>query len=442
MLFRFSLYGFLKNQQYYDPFLILAFLDKGLSFALIGLLIGFREICVNVMEIPTGAIADVAGRRRAMIFSHLGYIVAFLVFAFADGMPLLLAAMFFFSIGEAFRTGTHKAIIFAWLDREGRADQKTSVYGFTRSWSKLGSALSVIIAAGLVFWLEEYRWVFLLSIVPYVANIVNFLTYPAYLDGEPERSRSIRQMTRTLLSSVRDSLGSRPLRRLLTESMGFEGTYKVCKDYLQPVIKAAALALPLMVGHDDRQRTAVLVGGVYCVLYVVSSIASRKADAVRRRAGDEQRGARWLWWGDFGIFVALAVGVAIGRPGIAIAAFVLLSILQNFWRPILISRVADRVDPQRTATVLSIESQAKALFAAVMAPLTGLAVDFILKAGPALGVEADKLPETLRFLPVGLIGVLVAGIMLATAPRGNGKSQPALTEANGQPKTEGNGNHA
>jgi hypothetical protein len=31
MLFRFSLYGFLKNQQYYDPFLILAFLDKGLS---------------------------------------------------------------------------------------------------------------------------------------------------------------------------------------------------------------------------------------------------------------------------------------------------------------------------------------------------------------------------------------------------------------------------
>ncbi len=26
MLFRFSLYGFLKNQRYYDPFLILAFL--------------------------------------------------------------------------------------------------------------------------------------------------------------------------------------------------------------------------------------------------------------------------------------------------------------------------------------------------------------------------------------------------------------------------------
>ena len=61
MLFRFSLYGFLKNQRYFEPFILLAFMQKGLSFAMIGLLIGFREICINIMEIPTGAVADVAG---------------------------------------------------------------------------------------------------------------------------------------------------------------------------------------------------------------------------------------------------------------------------------------------------------------------------------------------------------------------------------------------
>ena len=44
MLFRFSLYGFLKNQRYYDAFLILAFREKGLTFFQIGLLIGFREV--------------------------------------------------------------------------------------------------------------------------------------------------------------------------------------------------------------------------------------------------------------------------------------------------------------------------------------------------------------------------------------------------------------
>jgi hypothetical protein len=67
MLFRFSLYGFLKNQRYFEPFLVLALLEKGLGFFEIGLLIGFRELTVNLLEIPSGAVADVWGRRRSMI---------------------------------------------------------------------------------------------------------------------------------------------------------------------------------------------------------------------------------------------------------------------------------------------------------------------------------------------------------------------------------------
>ena len=37
MLFRFSLYGFLKNQRYFEPLLFLVLVDKGLSFTAIRL---------------------------------------------------------------------------------------------------------------------------------------------------------------------------------------------------------------------------------------------------------------------------------------------------------------------------------------------------------------------------------------------------------------------
>ncbi len=141
MLFRFSLYWFLKNQQYYDPFLILAFREKGLSFFQIGLLIGFREVCINVFEIPSGAVADIYGRRHSMILSMIAYIVSFAVFAVSGSLWLLIPAMFFFALGEAFRTGTHKAMIFEWLRSQNRTNEKTKVYGYTRSWSKIGSAL-------------------------------------------------------------------------------------------------------------------------------------------------------------------------------------------------------------------------------------------------------------------------------------------------------------
>jgi len=398
MLFRFSLYGFLKNQQYYEPFLLLVFLEKGLPFAEIGLLIGFREICINVMEIPTGAIADVAGRRRCMIFSFLAYIVSFLIFALLEAIWTLFVAMLFFSIAEAFRTGTHKAMIFDWLSRQGRSNEKTKVYGYTRSWSKIGSAVSAVIAGALVFITGRFSSVFLYCVIPYVLNIINFMTYPRYLDGTTDKEASIGGVVRTLYDAFRESIRSSQLRRLLTESMCFEGTFRVCKDYLQAMIKLAALGLPLMASYHVNQRTAVLAAPIFLALFLISSWASRHAHVLAERAGSEQRGAVWLWWCYLGVFAVIAGTNGLGLQSAAIPAFVLLAVIQNFWRPMLISRFADHADPSKQATVLSIESQGKSLFAAVLAPLLGLAVD---------GMRAD-----MKFLPVGLVGMLIAALML------------------------------
>ena len=409
MLRRFCLYGFLKNQQYFEPFLILAFRQKGLSFAMIGLLIGFREICINLMEIPTGAIADVLGRRRAMIGSFLAYIIAFAIFGMASQLWLLFVGMLLFATGEAFRTGTHKAIIFDWLWRQGRQSEKTSIYGRTRSWSKLGSAVSVLIAAGMIFMTEDFSTIFLFCIIPYSLNIFNFLSYPSYLDGAVDRPGGMRAVVQKLLSAVGASLRRRSLRRLLAESMAFEGLYRAGKDYLQPVLKSAALAAPILLTMSDHRRIALLVGAVYFPLYLLSSLASRGAGGFVRRIGGQRRGARMLWLLDVATFAMMGAGILAGLTSVVIASFVALAVLQNIWRPMLISRIASCADQSETATVLSIESQARSLFVAILAPLLGWAVDAISTSRPDL-----------RFLPIAGIGVVVALIMLITSRKKNG----------------------
>jgi MFS family permease len=407
MLFRFSLYGFLKNQEYYDPFFILFLLEKGLDFAAIGLLIGFREIAINLLEIPTGALADVLGRRRCMISSMLAYIASFLIFTYAHTVWGFLPAMFLFSLGEAFRTGTHKAMIFDWLSQQGRAGEKTHVYGFTRSWSQIGSAVSVVIATVLVFTSKDYSKIFLFSIVPYVLNIVNFLTYPPSLDGPKQHSSDPLGVAKLLWESLRESWKNLFLRRLFIESMTFEGMFKVSSDYLQPMLKAAALALPFFLDWSDRRRTALLVGAIYFLLYLASSYASRHAGWLAKRCGSENRAARKLWWTNLASFAVLTAALLLQLPWPAIAVFVFLAIIQNFWRPILISRFADHANPAQTATVLSIESQGKSLFGAVMAPLIGWSV--------------DRMPDEWKFLPVGVMGLMLTSLIL-TAFRNRAKS--------------------
>ena len=413
MLFRFSLYGFLKNQKYYEPFIIFAFIEKGLTFFEIGLLVGFRELCVNLLEVPSGGVADLYGKRRAMILSFLSYIASFLVFALSSSFTALFGAMFLFSIGEAFRTGTHKAMIFEWLRIGDRADQKTVVYGFTRSWSQIGSAVSVLIASAIVLWSGNYSRIFLYSALPYLIGIVNFLGYPSYLDGEHVASVSVRSVFVHLLRTVRTVWKSYALRRTLVESMVQDGTYNTAKDYLQPILKQAALAMPVLLYLQDQERTAVLVGAVYFTLHLVSSYASRLAHRFSAASGGELPASRRLWAVELLVFLAMVPLFVFDHKALLIAAFVLLALIQNVWRPILLARIDTTSDPSMGATILSVESQAKSLFVMGLAPLLGYVVDLI--ATPHL-----------KFLPVAIFGLIAVGTVLATTGR-NGTGSPAAS---------------
>ena len=419
MIRRFSLYGFLKNQRYFEPFIILFFLQSGLTFTQIGLLIAFRELVINLMEIPSGAIADLFGRRRSMILSFTSYIVSFAIFGVSGDYWQFFIAMFFFSIGEAFRTGTHKAMIFTWLRIENRLDEKTKVYGYTRSWSKIGSAVSTVLAVALVLGTNNYSYVFLFAIIPYIGGLVNFMYYPKELEGQPEAGVGIREVAVHLWECIRIAVVIRKLRRLIIESMSFEGVYKAVEDYLQPVVKNMALLIPLFVGLGDTRRSAIMIGIVYFVLYLASAYASRNAHRLAGYAGGEDGGSRLLWKMMSIIYIALIPLLVFEYYYVAIVGFVALSILQNFWRPILVSRFDAYASETQGATVLSIESQAKSVSTMIIAPILGVAVDFV--RGQDLGGE---------FWPVAAIAAVIALVILLTPLKekdnGTGSAEPKI----------------
>ena len=58
MLSRFAAYGFLKNQRYVEPFLLLALAGWGMTFLQIGILVSIRDVTVAILELPSGVLAD------------------------------------------------------------------------------------------------------------------------------------------------------------------------------------------------------------------------------------------------------------------------------------------------------------------------------------------------------------------------------------------------
>jgi MFS family permease len=392
MITRFSLYGFLKNFDFSEPFLILFYLSLGLDFFQIGILVGFLNVCINIMEIPSGAFADLYGRKTSMLVSLVSYLVAFAVFAFSKSYPPLFAAIIFYAVGDAFRTGTHKAMIFDWLKMNGRLGEKTKVYGFTRSWSNYGSAVSVVLATVIVIFTKDYRWVFILSMIPGALGVWNIACYPEELNKRISGTVSLSQIAAHTGASVKTAFADKNIRRLILQSLGFEGCFDVSKDYLQPVLQAQAVFFTAYFALGEKQSTAIVVGCIYFILHMISASASRSSHRFAARFKTEQGAVLSLIGIGFILALSSSVGIHSKLFALAITAYVLYYLLQNLWVPILVAQFDDFADSSQQATILSVASQTKTVGVAILAPAAGYLAD-------RYGIQASML--------------LVAGILLA-----------------------------
>jgi MFS family permease len=379
--YKFSAYGFLKNLRFFETYLILFFLEMGINYVQIGTLMAIREVATHLLELPTGIIADCFGRKRSMIFSFIAYIISFLIFSFLPGFVYYILAMLFFAFGEAFRTGTHKAMILSYLQLKGIEDLKVHYYGYTRSASQLGSAISSLIAMAMVFSQGSFRWIFLFSVLPYITDLLLMISYPNELDGEVSCG------SEGMMGEMKDRLGETfknflklftkevTVRALLSSSV-FNGLFKGTKDYLQPLIKNYALSLPLLVFLSGDQRSVILIGLVYFILFFLTAYASRKSGYLVDQIKSLPLGINLSYVTGCVFLLLSGIFLKINFPIISILCFFLFYLLQSLKKPMNVSYISEQISSTIMATGLSGESQLKHIFAAVYSFLMGLMVHY------------------------------------------------------------------
>jgi MFS family permease len=375
--YKFCLYGFLKNLEFFEVFQVLFFLSSQLTFLQIGILYSIREITRNLLEIPAGIFSDALGRRKTMIFSFSFYILSFLTFYFSQVYSGFVAGMIIYSLGDAFRTGTHKAMIFDYLKLKGWIDQKVYYYGHTRSWSQMGSAVSALIAAGLIFITGNYRSIYLYSAIPFFLDLLLIASYPKELDGEIailSKDKLIGNFIKVFRDFFASVINRRTLKSIVNLS-SHTGYYAAVKDYLQPVLQTLTLSVPVFLSFKEDQRSALIVGGVYFIVFFLTSWSSRNAGSFSERF-------KFL---NLPLNLTLIVGLFFGLTSgwlyqqnmliLSVIFYIGIYLIENLRKPIGIAYVSENIDHHIMATVLSSESQIHALFAAILAPLIGFFAD-------------------------------------------------------------------
>lgn len=373
--YKFCLYGFLKNLRFFEPFLILFFTEKGISFSQIGVLYAIKFIVREVFEIPSGIFADIFGRRGSMVFSYSCYICSFLVYYFSANYYILIIATFLFGLGDAFRTGTHKAMIFQYLKINNWNTQKVHYYGHTRSWSQFGSAISSIVAALLVFYSGDYRSIFLYTILPYLIGLGFLISYPKTLEGEKPKSISMGDLIKETLQRIFTSFKSTFTIKAIINVSSFSGYFMAIKDYLQVIVQYFIISIPVLLWMTDKQKNAITLGLIYFIIYLLSSVSSHMSG----RFSDKFKSLPVVLNITLiiGLFISIWIGLFSQIEWFLAAAvgFILLHMLENIRRPQAVACVTEIFPDHILASVLSVESQARTVLAAIIAPLLGLFID-------------------------------------------------------------------
>jgi len=374
---KFCLYGFLKNLRFFEPYLYIYLMQVvHLNLFQIGTLFSIRGIIIYLFEIPSGIFADQYGKKTELMICFLFYIASFFFFFWGGSYAIVAVAMVLFGLGEAFRSGTHKAMIYSYLEQKGWFEHKTFVYGRTRSFSLIGSSLSAFVSILLIIRLPRMQSIFLFSIIPYLIDFLLIWSYPDTLNEPVETTISIKKFITHSIEQLKNIFANRPLRKVAVSSSLFDAIFKVLKDYIQPILNDIILVSGIYVvaSMEAATQLKIILGIIYGVIYIFSSWVSGNVYRLNQKFNSDKLmdisfdilGAVF-----FITFFAIKTKIML----IVILLYFFLYLLKDGRRPLAVDVFGDYMKKNERATVLSIDSQLSSFFMIVLAPLFGYIAD-------------------------------------------------------------------
>ena len=153
----------LFNCRFYYPVLAIFFVDLGLSLSQYIFLNVIWAVTIVLLEVPSGALADIVGRKVLVVFSSLIMVLemCLLVFAPANGGWFLFSICalnrVLAGVAEAAASGADEALAYDSLEGEKRSEQWDEVLSSLGRRMSIGMAVAVALGA-LLYDARTFAW--------------------------------------------------------------------------------------------------------------------------------------------------------------------------------------------------------------------------------------------------------------------------------------------
>jgi hypothetical protein len=413
------------NARYYYPIFALLFLDLGLTLAQFAVLNALWAVVIVALEVPSGAMADLFGRRKLLRLAAMLMVVEMLCLLIPRFAPdLLLLAMAVNRIcsgaAEAMASGADEALAYDSLGAEHKGIW-ASVLEVQMRFSNLAMMVAMLVGAAVY---DPALWRRFLSsetsdkvagVAPIVLTLVHAMVVVAAVmrmeEVEPENRPKGRNALGAAFRQTRDTvlwlLGQPKVRLVILSAVLFDHLVRqglvVSSDYLNAIgIPKAYLGL----------------------LGALSALASSCFATPLAKLGRRYRPVT-LFWIVYAALMVVSLGLAHPVAGWSAAWVVALSMLASAVGYLTSLYLNQLADPARRATVLSV----KGLVINVGYGWISLAYGIWVASLPTNGSTPPVITAFGAYLPYA--SVLVLLVVLLSRGKPEVKGQPG-----GYPSTE------
>jgi MFS family permease len=334
------------------PVLILYYTANGLNSTQIFTVQAAFHLAVLLLEVPSGYLADVVGRKKTLVFGALFFPLGLALYAAGRSFAAFIFAEVVLAVSVSMRSGCDSALIFDSLSQLGRQGEYKRFEGRCALFSRLGTAVSSVGGGFLAM-------VFLR--LPFLANVGSALFMPplALALAEPEREKRP---------------GVNPMRDIL----------RICRDcLLQPHIRPVILFCGLLMASNLTALWAYFLlyqdlgigvgwfGILFAAFQLAGALGGSRSHGFCRRFGARAP-----------LFMALLTPLFFLMLGVFPSPWLLPLVpanafLWNLAYPVLLERLNLAVGSDVRATVLSLASMAGSVTFIVVSPLFGRLVDAV-----------------------------------------------------------------
>jgi MFS family permease len=332
------------------PVLILFYASNGLNSTQIFTIQALFHLAVLTLEVPSGYLADVIGRKRTLAAGALFFPLGFAVYAAGRSFAAFVLAELLLAVSVSMRSGCDSALLFDSLKQLGREDEYKRMEGRAALFGRAGTAVSAL-AGG---WLAS---AFLR--LPFIVNVGTALVMPALTVSLEEPRREARRSASPALDILRIC------RHCLREA------------HIRPLVLLCGLIMAAHVtalwAYFLLYRDLGIAVSWFGVLFAVYQLAGAAGSGLAHAASARLGGRTVLAIALLSPLFLIALGLV---PSLFLLALVPANaFLWNLAYPVLLERLNLAVGSDVRATVLSLASMAGSVMFIVLAPLFGFIVD-------------------------------------------------------------------